>query len=326
MEKLFICLFFVLATGSVANGQKGKTNDAHIGVIYPLSTNGQTAAQDTNNFSLHLIAGVSQQENTFLLSGVVASIRGDAYGAVISGVANCIGNQASGIQVAGVLNRVRNEADGAQLAGLANITGSAQGIQVAGLFNQAGDANVQIAGLFNKAKSVKGVQIAGLLNIAEESSYPIGLINVVKNGEMLVGVNADESGSILASLRSGGRVLYGVVGLGYNVREASAQYIAEGGIGAHLLGAKAFRARVELASAVMTNFEDGVYGRQSMRAFAAYRIIPRLEIFAGPTINHLIYKFDQVDIRDDRYQWRWEGDDYFNGVYFGGMVGVQFSL
>jgi len=318
-------LWMVMLSMHVA-AQHGKTNHAHVGILYPLSTNGKTACLDTNKFSLHLVAGISQQENTLLIAGVSGIVKGNAYGTLVSGVSNHVGKEAEGVQVAGVLNHIGEHAQGVQIAGLINSTGSADGIQIAGLMNKAGNANTQIAGLINVSKKVKGVQIAGLINIAEESSYPIGVLNIIKEGEMQLGLATDESGNAMVTLRSGGKVMYGLLGIGYHFGYDEARYAVEAGLGAHLLTAKAFRLNAELASTAMTNFEDGVYGRQSLRILAGYRITPRFEVFAGPTLNHLMFESDQPDIRDNRYLWTSHGDDVFNGCYLGGIVGVQFSL
>jgi len=321
-----VCIALMLGHGINVRAQEGKTNHAHVGIIYPLSTNGKTAPADTNDLSLHLIAGISQQENTCLIAGVSGVVKGNAYGTMVSGVSNHVGGSARGVQVAGVLNQIKHDAEGAQIAGLVNQSGVSKGIQIAGLMNKSGDATTQVAGLINVAKRVKGVQVAGFLNIAAQSDYPIGVLNIIKDGERLVGLTIDEDGNSLVALRSGGRVLYGILGLGYNVKYEEARYVLEGGIGAHLVSAGAFRLNAELATAAMTNFENGVYGKQRLGVLAGFRITPGIEVFAGPTFNHLLFESDQPDVRNGHYLWNWDGDDVRNGFYLGGLVGLQFSL
>src|SRR6202012_1793243 len=93
----------------------------------------------------------------------------------------------------------------------------AWGMQVAGIANSADEVKgVQIAGLFNVAKKVKGVQIAGLFNVADSSDYPVALVNFVKNGRKSVSLSYDELQYMHIYLRSGGRVLYGLIGAGYS--------------------------------------------------------------------------------------------------------------
>src|SRR5690606_9310397 len=152
----------VLMTGLVSTptmAQSGKTNPAHVGLIYPLSTNGRNAPRDTNKFSLHALAGISRAEAGVLLAGVSGIVRGDAQGTLVSGVSNHVGRDARGVQLAGVLNQIKGTAKGVQVAGLVNSTGNADGFQLAGFMNRTGDAGSQVAGLINVAKRVKGVQV-----------------------------------------------------------------------------------------------------------------------------------------------------------------------
>ena len=58
---LILCLFFLL-TGA-AYAQKTDNKKIHVGLVYPLSSNGSHAPQDTNKFSLNIIAGVSAAED-----------------------------------------------------------------------------------------------------------------------------------------------------------------------------------------------------------------------------------------------------------------------
>jgi hypothetical protein len=76
----------------------------HVGFIYPLSTNGTNAPLDTNNFSIHLIAGVSAAERGLTFAGLSNFIRKDAVGSQFAGFSNHIGGSATGTQFAGFAN------------------------------------------------------------------------------------------------------------------------------------------------------------------------------------------------------------------------------
>ncbi len=366
-----ICGFLVLfCFVVVASAQEAKPRPAHIGLTYPLSTNGVEAPRQVNNFSLHALVGISYQENSLCLSGISAIIKHKANGVVISGISNHIGHYARGAQIAGLLNHIKGNAEGAQIAGVLNLTENARGAQIAGFANMAksvdgiqlagfannvksGDAQVagfaniakstesvqvagfinvskdagsQIAGFINIAKKVKGVQLAGFINIAEESDYPIGLINIIKKGEKQLGASVDETGSTLITFRSGGKILYGIVGAGYNFKDDNARYVLEGGLGAHFPIVRSFRINFELTSAAMTDLQYDVYSKSTARVLAAYKIANRVELFAGPTFNHLGYERGQEDIRDDHYLWKSSGDDHINGLYFGAIGGLQINL
>ena len=366
-----ICSFLVFFCFVVAASAQGlKPRPAHVGFIYPLSTNGVEAPQHTNNFSLHAIAGVSYQENAFCLAGISSVVTHEARGVMISGVVNLIGHKANGAQIAGVLNRIKGDARGAQIAGFANVSGSSDGaqvagfiniskdargvqvagftnnartsdaqvagfanvakqsdaVQVAGFINVAKEANTQVAGFINIAKKVTGVQVSGLINIAEESNYPIGLINIIKKGEKQIGVSVDETGNTLINFRSGGKVLYGIVGAGINFNDDNARYVLEGGMGAHFNITKQFRTNLEVVSSAMSDLQYDVYMKSTARLLAAFKIANRVEIFAGPTFNYLGYERGQYDIRNDRYLWKDRNRDHVNGLYFGAMGGIQVNL
>src|SRR3546814_1773010 len=91
----------------------------------------------------------------------------------------------------------------------------------------------------------------------------------------------------MLALRSGRSVLYGILGLGYHFNYPEARYQLEGGLGAHVITARAFRMSAELSSTARTYFEDGVYGQQRCRVPALWHILPYGELIAGPTSHPL---------------------------------------
>ncbi len=152
---------------------------AHVGLVYPLSTNGTRAAQISNTISLHAIAGVSAGERGAAISGLSTIIKGNQRGAVISGLSNTISGDATGAQIAGLINTVGGNSRGVVVAGLINIAKSAKGAEIAGLVNVAKEqAGAQVAGLSNIART-SGIQVAGLANSAlRNSSFQVaGLVN-----------------------------------------------------------------------------------------------------------------------------------------------------
>ena len=141
----------------------------------------------------------------------------------------------------------RNE-EGVAIAGLANIIiNDAKGFQLAGLINIAENVSgFQFAGLINKARNVNGVQFAGLVNMAENSDYPIGFINIIKNGEKGIAITYNELGSVMTTFRSGGKVTYGIIGIGYNHKTSGRSYATEVGWGIHINCLSWFRIKNEL--------------------------------------------------------------------------------
>lgn len=86
----------------------------------------------------------------------------------------------------------------------------------------ADDVNgVQFSSLVNKARKVNGVQFATLVNIADESDFPVGLVNIIKKGERGISVTYDLLGNTLLSFRSGGKYTYGI---SFQIRPTRSRY------------------------------------------------------------------------------------------------------
>ena len=189
----------------------------HIGLIYPLSTNGLQAGRTVNQVSLHLLAGyaagldgaefsafgniendfvegaqfagffnlVRRRVNGLQAAGFANVSGGDGQGAQLAGFVNVGAGTTNGLQAAGFVNITTESVRGAQLSGFVNYARSIRGLQATGYVNVAsGDVRgVQLASFVNYARYVKGVQI-GLLNIADSiDGVPIGLVSFVrKNG------------------------------------------------------------------------------------------------------------------------------------------------
>ena len=338
-------IFTVLLTVNsfTSSAQSDSIRPFHIGLVYPVSSNGLKAGEISNRFSLHAIAGVSKNEMALAVSGAANIIRQDANGAVISGVINLAGNDANGVQIAGFANVIKNKVSGAQIAGFMNLSGSAKGAQIAGFtnlvkgdadglqisgfLNKSNNAGNQVAGFMNIAKKVKGVQIAGLINIADSSDYPIAILNFVKNGEKSISLTIDETLTGMATFRSGGRVLYGIIGVGYNFKDdGRSVYAAEAGLGAHIPVAGSFRINTEIVNQYLSDFKKGEYAKYNLRILPAYKLGNHFEIFGGPTINYAKYTNDKGYDYIDKFIWSKNGSRDFQGVYLGFNAGVQFVL
>jgi len=344
------------------NAQEVKTTKAHFGFIYPLSTNGTHAPLDTNNLSIHLLAGVSSVEKGFSYAGLSNVVRNESYGVQIAGFSNHIGKQANGALFAGFLNTYRSakgsqfagfanlaqrNVEGAQFAGFINTTGGdMKGVQFAGFSNIArnisasqfaGFMNVakdvngsQFAGFINIAKKVKGAQVAGFINIAETSDSPIGIINIIKNGEKSIAATIDESQTSMLTFRSGGKNMYGIIGVGYNLKNKDEVYAFEAGLGAHFFKSKYFRLNMELTQTILESFEKGEYFKGTFRLLPAVKVAPWLEIFGGPSINFvstntvegkaLHPESDDLVIRT----WNRKNSDFKQSLHIGYQAGLQF--
>lgn len=296
-------------------------------------------------------------------AGFVNTVRNNTTGLAAAGFMNYAGSM-RGAQLAGCVNVTRHDTKGLQAAGFANVAENADvqlagfvnvskttKTQFAGFINASKNANTQIAGFINAAKNVKGVQlagfinvankvdgaqIAGFINIADSCDYPIGLINIVKNGEKNIGVTVDESLTTMVTFRSGGKKLYGILGIGANMQQNVSDifnygdwpfYAMEGGLGAHIPISRTFRVNVEGVATSLSDFYVGYYIRTSLRVLPSITLGKHTEIFAGPTINveHSNISRGAGGVATN-YIWGTNLWNSLTGLYVGAMGGIAYKF
>lgn len=333
-------------------------NGVNIGLVYPLSTHWTRAHAYSNIFSLNAIGGISREERGFTAAGIFNVIHSNASGFQVAGFANFIGGFAEGFKAAGFINTYESargfqaagfanfakrnvtgmqaagfinkahDVHGFQAAGFINTTGDVKGTQAAGFINTAVDIEgSQIAGFINIARRVKGLQIAGFINIADSSDYSIGIINIIKNGEKWIGVTTDDNLTTVVAFRSGGRRMYGIIGLGYNFQNEKQVFARQFGLGAHLITMNNFRLNTEATVVSLENFRSGEFGKFSISLQPALRLGSKLELFGGPSLN-----FVNTDTEEGRKlisSYIWNDINHrnrLNGLYIGYSAGIHVAL
>ncbi len=301
-----------------------------------MSSQGLFNSQVVNQVSLNLIGGYTAGVNGVEVGGVFNINQKDARHFQVAGAFNLVGRHVRGVQIAGVSNIAVQQVSGVQVAGVNNRGGDARGMQVSGLFNVAentkgvqlaglmnkstSETGVQVAGILNIAGKVKGVQLAPLLNIADSSDYSIALINLIKNGSKSVMVGVDESSMAHVAFRSGGRVLYGLIGAGYYLKDLPMTYALETGLGAQLLSIGLFRLDAELVNRVSTDFKRHSESRLSFRLLPQLSLGQHLAIVAGPTINYT-YPDKGSDLSNNIAGWKWYHDQATGKTLHVGVYG-----
>lgn len=367
----FTLLTFCFAIMCMA--QEKETQNFHIGLIYPISSNGIKALEYQNKVSLHAIGGMSggelglclsgfghitvgnqrglqasgfgnivNGETTGMLAAGFANISGNVQGMVAAGFAN-ISTKVTGMQGAGFGNistsirgfqgagfgNISGVVKGAQIAGFGNIAANVNGLQAAGFINIAEEVNgIQVAGFINIAKNVKGAQLAGFINIADSSDYPIGIINIIKNGEKFVEAYTDELNNVMLSFRSGGKVTYGFIGIGQNYHpqlKPDGQLNFEVGVGYQVNLIEHFRIRNEIFT---SNFNVSIsptllYHRSGIRLIADANL-GRLHFFAGVGINYLL--LDGEPLSSDLIIQSWQKGYNHHMIMLGLKGGVAFRI
>lgn len=342
MKTRIILLFLLSITLRMSAQTEQPYSPFQVSLVYPLGTNGTRAGEYTNGVSINLLAGLSRNEKFLTIAGISNIISNNATGAQIAGVSNHIGNEGAGcliggvanitkgayrgFQMAGVWNNSGNGSKGMMLSGVGNnVKGTFSGLQIGGIANISGDINgVQISGLVNKAKRVRGVQFATILNIAEESDFPVGLINIIRSGEKGIAVTYDILGNTMVTFRSGGKYMYGILGLGFNHKaDTENKTVAEGGYGIHIPINKWFRIDNEIKVSSLTG------DKPTMNA--GYLIAPsftlwnHLNIFGGPSINYFNSKADASEpMVPGNCLWSKVDGGHRQHLYIGYQVGLQY--
>jgi len=343
IAKRTIVFTLVVLFSNTLFAQMQRNGKVNIGLVYPLSSNWTGAPLDTNQFSLNLLAGVAAGENSFSFAGISNIIRHDAKGLQIAGFSNHIGKNANGVLIAGFMNSAKGGKHTA-IAGFGNFAKTASHIQVTGMINIGGEVSslqgagfmniarnvrgLQVSGFMNKAKHVKGVQIAGFINIADTADYQIGIINISKNGEMSIGAQIDENNTTLLTFRSGGKLVYGIIGAGYNFKNKGNVYAIEAGLGLHLYAAGLFHLDTELTQGTLSNFEGRASYRSTFRLMPAISMAKKISVFVSPSYNYISTDVQEDRLLRKRYLASWNRDNgrNFHGLYIGYTVGVIFSL
>ena len=281
---------------------------------------------------------IGNEGKGLLFSGLANNINGNYSGLQFAGLSN-ISKDVTGLQFAGLVN-IADDFTGSQFAGLLNMSSSTRGFQFAGLINVtkntigtqiAGLANIaqdvtgsQLAGLVNISKNVSGVQIAGLINIANNSDTPIGILNLIRNGEYGVAINHNEIGSTLLTFRSGGKNTYGILGLGYN-HKTSNSFVNVFGFGQRINCMSWLKINNELVSESIGIFSKESTFKTSYIVSPALRIGRHIEIFGGVSLNYMhSNNVNNTRLFDNNSLWKRNDSSHLQQIHVGYQFGVQY--
>ena len=307
---------------------QGKYVPFHFSFMPPLSSNGINASQYTNGASFSILAGMSANERNFTFASISNVIANEARGLQFAGISNYIGKQGQGVAFAGITNTTKGTYKGVQLAGITNIAkGTYKGVQLAGLLNTTKGTykGVQLAGLLNTSKDITGLQFAGLLNIAEESDCPIGLVNIVKRGEMGIALTYDILGNGIVSFRSGGKYTYGIIGFGYNHKlSGDNKTVAEAGYGVHIPCYSWFQINNEF-KVTSTATSDKPFLNASYSLLPSFKIKKHYNIFGGASLNYsTTTEMDNQTLFPQNNLWKKQTDSRLQQLFIGYLVGIQY--
>jgi hypothetical protein len=136
---------------------------------------------------------------------------------------------------------------------------------------------------------VRGAQI-GVVNIAPDADAPIGLVNVMYRGHLGFQAIATESGSALALVEHGGRVVHTLYGGGARGNGSGFRGVLAMGLGAHLLKRERFWLDLDALFQVEPGspWFDHQHQLTSLRLIASLPITHYLALVIAPTYNVLV--------------------------------------
>jgi hypothetical protein len=226
------------------------------------------------------------------LAGVQASggvnIADTVRGVQLSSI-NIARSDVEGMQ-AGMLNITAGSVLGAQASLLNIATRSVLGAQVGLLNFAAGPTSGAQLGLLNIAgDEVKGVQV-GLVNIASQSSFSLGLLNIIHNGRFHLDAWGTDSGLMMLGVKHGGAHFHNIYGAG--VRPVGDKFHAAFafGIGGHIPLSDAVFVDPDAIGYSLLPPSD-VRATSSLfqaRVLVGASLAKRFAIYAGPTFNALL--------------------------------------
>lgn len=284
------------------------------------------------------------------MAGGVNVVGGDVSGVQMGGVGNVVLRNLNGVQLAGGWNKV-DTVRGIQLAGVMNMGVEARGGQIAGGINyikdtvqyqlagvmnraneaigiqMAGGINIahksvgnQVAGVMNIGKKVRGIQLASLINIADSSDYPIAIFNWIKNGQKQLALTVDESSYLGMSFKSGGRVLYSILGVGTYLDHDVFKYAVDVGLGANLMEKNKFVLSAELTQRMHMDEElrwkDA--SRTSLQVIPSLLLSSHIRVYIAPSINYS--QAAEVSDQDAKPVWNLWKSNTNNNTFHGGLA------
>lgn len=302
-----------LQAAGLLNQSSDATEAAQIAGISNINM-GNSAFQASGIFNTAKVVDGAQLAG---ISNIVEEIDGIQVSGIVS-----ISKSVEGIQVGGITT-ISPEIDGAQIAGIATVAKTVDGIQIAGISNSAANVEgIQIAGLVNQAKTVNGMQI-GLINIADSSDYTIGLINIVKTGDQRLGVSIDENLNSFLTFRSGGKRVYGILGLGTNLEVEDLSYGVEAGLGLNLAEGTHFRLDMEGVSKYLTDFDGNDFSKFSFQLLPTLKISQSIHLFAGPSLSYMHSSDLEIVDHQGLVVWDETRRENYQSVLLGGTAGIN---
>lgn len=304
-----------------------------------VSTAGLAEGDVTTNVSLNLIAGhagklrgvemgavantLGQSMHGVQMAGVTNIVGGPATGAQMAGVTNVVGGPVTGVQMAGVANIARGPVAGAQMAGVMNVAGDVGGAQL-GVLNIGGDVDGAQVGVVNIARKVRGVQV-GVVNVSDDVTLPVGLINIVREGQIHMQAWASDTSVANVGLKLGSKHVYTLLAVGLDPLSEEMRWNTSAGLGVMMPVGPGW---VSLDGLVSNRYRLDKLANESMlhtqvRLLGGWQLAKHLSVFAGPTLNVLNDLGSREETSFGSEWMRWSGKDGRVQMWPGLVAGIE---
>ncbi|TKG97313.1 hypothetical protein EYV94_02465 [Puteibacter caeruleilacunae] len=303
-----------LANGLVTNkfsfniiaGYSAKVNGVEIGSVANITRKSINGVQVSGAVNV-----VGENVNGVQVAGAVNTILGNMHGVQTSGAVNQVKGDIKGLQIAGAVNiaaaksmdTLKTKGWNGQFSGGINLHGGEQmNFQASGIYNQAnsidgvqitgginrvrGTTNgIQAAGLYNRTHKLRGIQI-GLINVADtiDDGFPIGLINIIRNGYQVLEFSTDECFYINAAYKTGGKKFYSFLKIGAG-KYLNAAY----GMGITSNPQRNFSVNIDVSGSALFNTDSDydVFAGDLVRAQLGlnFKLTDKATLSTGPSFN-----------------------------------------
>jgi hypothetical protein len=132
---------------------------------------------------------------------------------------------------------------------------------------------------------------------------------------------------MVVSFRSGGKIMYGIVGMGYNHKANGNSLVLEGGMGVHINVTSRFGINQEITGEMIgiSSKGENMAWKSGYSLLPAFRITPHFEIFGGPGIHYLqTQNMSNAELFPSRSLWKKYDASKLRQVYAGYRIGVQY--
>lgn len=163
--------------------------------------------------------------------------------------------------------------------------------------------------------------------------FPIGTFSQSNefrtNPEFAIALDYDNVGSTTATFRAGGKLFYGIAGLGYNWRAINKDAMVwKIGGGAHIGHGLLFNTDAELKAAFYSTFSEIKTSQYTLSLLPGLKLTHQCEIYIGPDISYIQTKHPENRqlLHKGITLWDKESGSRLQHLYIGFTTGIRYRF